>query len=271
MVQAGLAPDLASPKVAFAGLVLALGGLSLAPLAVFIVRRIFPGRSVFFARWGFSHVLTAIGATLVFSLAIRSFLQAFEWQLPQVLVEMLGSGVLFCGIGLLIVSFAQRLDPDGWRSLGLWPGRTARAVAAGCACYLLLLPAQWGMILLWPWTFETLGGSYEMQAVAQGIADLEGHFLWLAFLSATVILPFLEELIFRAFLQPLLVQNLGDVGGIVLTSILFAMLHGQSAFLPIFALSLLLGAIMLRTQRLLAAWVVHGLHNALSFSYLFAS
>ena len=46
------------------------------------------------------------------------------------------------------------------------------------------------------------------------------------------------------------------------------MLHDPSAFLPIFALSLLLGAIMLRTQRLLAVWVVHGLHNALSFSFV---
>jgi membrane protease YdiL (CAAX protease family) len=47
----------------------------------------------------------------------------------------------------------------------------------------------------------------------------------------------------------------------VLTSVLFAGLHGGSAFLPIFGLSLVLGALMLRTGRLASVAVVHALHN----------
>jgi membrane protease YdiL (CAAX protease family) len=43
----------------------------------------------------------------------------------------------------------------------------------------------------------------------------------------------------------------------------FAALHGTEGIVPIFALSLLLGAIMLRTQRLTAAWAVHAAYNAL--------
>jgi len=266
-----MALDLSSPGNALAGLVLAVGGLSLVPLVLFIARHVFPGRNVFFARWGFSHVLVVIGSALVLGAAASLVAGAREWPLPEVLVALLGSTAAFSGVALVIVAYAIRLDPAGWRSLGLWRGRGARAVAVGIVSYLLLYPAQLGLLMLWPWTFEALGGDYEMQEVALGIATLEGRNIWLALCLASLIVPFLEELIFRAFLQPLLVQNLGDAAGIVLTSILFAILHGPAAFLPIFALSLLLGAIMLRTQRLLAVWVVHGLHNALSFFLLFAA
>jgi membrane protease YdiL (CAAX protease family) len=265
-----MALDSPGPSGALAGLVLTVGGLSLVPLVIFLARHIFPGRNVFFARWGFSHVLVVVGAALVFGAAAGAVAGAREWPLPEVLVALLGSCAAFSGVALLIATFAIRLDPAGWRSLGLWRGRSARAVAVGLVSYALLYPAQLGLLLLWPWTYEALGGEYEMQAVAQGIAALDGRHIWMALCLASVIIPLLEELIFRAFLQPLLVQNLGNAAGIVLTSILFAILHGPAAFLPIFALSLLLGAIMLRTQRLLAVWVVHALHNALSFSFLFA-
>ena len=83
-----------------------------------------------------------------------------------------------------------------------------------------------------------------------------------------VVLPFFEELIFRGFLQPLLVQNLGDRGGVFLTSLVFALPHGDSAFLPIFGLALLLGSLKLRTQRLSAPFAVHALHNAIVFALL---
>ena len=81
-------------------------------------------------------------------------------------------------------------------------------------------------------------------------------------------MPLLEEVLFRGFLQPLLVQNFRDKGGIVLTSALFAVMHGTSAFLPIFGLSLILGAVMLRTQRLTAVWAIHALHNGLQVALL---
>jgi membrane protease YdiL (CAAX protease family) len=82
-------------------------------------------------------------------------------------------------------------------------------------------------------------------------------------LLATLVVPFFEELLFRGFLQPFLVQNFHDRGGVVLTSLFFAMLHGGSAFGPIFVLSLLLGGIALRTRRLWASWAVHAVHNGL--------
>jgi membrane protease YdiL (CAAX protease family) len=155
------------------------------------------------------------------------------------------------------------------RCLGLWPGRNGRAVLAGALAYALLLPAIIGTTAWWPWVFARLGGQYELQAIVLELAALRGAALAAAVVLAVLVVPLLEELLFRSFLQPLLVQNLGDRGGVAATSVVFAALHGPSAFLPLFALSLVLGFVMLRTQRLAAAWAVHALHNGLQLALLF--
>jgi len=45
-------------------------------------------------------------------------------------------------------------------------------------------------------------------------------------IAATTIGPVFEELIFRGFAQPLFIRSLGLVGGLVVTAIPFALLHG---------------------------------------------
>ena len=70
-------------------------------------------------------------------------------------------------------------------------------------------------------------------------------------------------------LQPLFVQNFREGGGIFLTSLAFAALHGAAAFLPVLALSLLLGVIYLRTRSLVAVGVVHAMHNSLVLTLFF--
>jgi membrane protease YdiL (CAAX protease family) len=58
---------------------------------------------------------------------------------------------------------------------------------------------------------------------------------------------------------------------VVATSAVFGLLHGPSASLPIFGLSLILGGVMLRTQRLLAPCLIHMLHNGLMVFLLLGS
>ena len=43
----------------------------------------------------------------------------------------------------------------------------------------------------------------------------------------------------------------------------------MAASVPIFGLSCLLGYVMLRSQRLLAAWAIHALHNGAQFLILY--
>jgi membrane protease YdiL (CAAX protease family) len=255
------AAEVVSPELARSGTVLAIGGLALAPFAIAISRALFPGRNVFFARWRFSHIVLAVIAAAASSAIFPVLFAPLEEHVAPILVHLAASALVL-GVGCAVaVACAARLDPSGVRSLGLWPGKNVRACAAGLASYILLLPALVGLEILWPWLLERLGGHFEPQEVAVELRTLSGNALLWAAVLAVVVQPLLEELFFRSFLQPLLVQNLGDRGGVALTAMFFAALHGDSAFLPIFALALLLGSLMLRTQRLSAVWLVHALHN----------
>ncbi len=246
---------------ALSGLVMLAGGLALTPLAVVLVRRLLPERRVFFARWRFSHVF----AVVVLSVAVTALTGMALFELPrppsELLVAQIATSAGLIAAALAIAALAARLDPAGVRCLGLEAGGQLRAVAAGVGAYLICLPALIGAMILWPWLYEALGGTFERQEIVGELVELGGWRLWSLLALAVVLQPFLEELFFRAFLQPLLVQNLGDRGGVALTSVLFAALHGGSAFLPILGLSLLLGALMLRGQRLSAVVALHALHN----------
>jgi len=259
--------ELASPAVALSGAVLLGVSAAIAPGVVALVRRIWPGRNVFFARWGFGHVIQALLVFLLAQVAIA--LVAPIEEIEDSILWLLGlSSLSFGCVVAFVLATARRLDPIGIASLGLRKGGNLRALFAGVAAYLLLLPAFFGAGLVWPWVLTLLGEPVEPQVFGElfgnaGTVELVGGIV-----LAVLVMPFFEELLYRGFLQPLLVQNFRDRGGLVLTSVLFALPHGASAFLPIFVLSLVLGGIMLRTQRLLAVWGLHALHNGLQLAIL---
>src|SRR6185436_1131332 len=108
------------------GLVLAVVALSLAPITILLARRLFPGRNVVFARWGFSHVM----GVLIFALVLGGLAHE-TWPLPKgemdVQAVLVRNAALMAAIVALIVRFAHKLDPESWRALGLWRGMHARA------------------------------------------------------------------------------------------------------------------------------------------------
>jgi membrane protease YdiL (CAAX protease family) len=258
-----------SAGMALFGLVWVLGGLALAPIAVVLARRIYPGRVVFFARWGFLHLLAVVlvGVGALFLAGVAAL--PLRWlELPDILTSLAVMALAMALVCAFIALLASRLDPDGVACLGFRRHGSGRAALAGFLGYVLLFPAVMGLGMLWPWLMGYLELEFEPQAVTVGILSLSGPELVIAALGAVIVIPLFEEIIFRGFLQPLLVQNLGDRGGLTLTSAIFAALHGASAFLPIFGLSLVIGAAMLRTQRLAAPWLVHATHNGLMLAML---
>lgn len=253
-------PEVGSLRVAITGAVLALVTLALLPPFWLVVRRIFPGRNVFFARWGFLDVVRVILIGMLASILAGPLCGWIETPLVRGLAAML---VIFGLMSAWCVRIAIRSEPSGARALGFEPGKFARACAAGIFLYIATLPGVFGLSLMAPWLVEIGGGVWEIQAMLPDFLELEGGAKVFAILSMVLLVPFFEELLFRGFLQPLLVQNLREPGGIVLTSLIFAVLHEGSMFLPIFGLSLVLGVIKLRTQRVLASWCVHATHNAI--------
>jgi membrane protease YdiL (CAAX protease family) len=138
----------------------------------------------------------------------------------------------------------------------------------GLLAYFVSLPGLLGLMQMTPWIMSRLGIEFETPAYAELFSSVSGPRLVGLLLLAVVVQPFFEELLFRGFLQPVLVARTGPAIGIGLTSALFASMHGVH-FLPIFGFSILLGGLGYRTRRLAACVGVHALHNALELSRLF--
>lgn len=94
----------------------------------------------------------------------------------------------------------------------------------------------------------------------------EKQSLWPYTIVIMAILPAVgEELVFRGALQNLLIRKFGSTQGIVLTALIFTLIHRQFYnILPMFVLALLLGYVYYLTGSLLTTIAMHLLNNALS-------
>jgi membrane protease YdiL (CAAX protease family) len=254
---------------AVVGLALVAATLAVAPWILALARRLFPGRNVAFARWGFSHVAVLV-ALVVLSSAVAAAVVLPGEDEPGLLTQLWVQCFVNGGAVLFVGFVAERRSPDGVRSLGLPRGRHLRALGTGLGVYLLTLPALSGLGAAWPFALEALGAEPRPQEWLALFSEARGVELAVAAALAVLVVPLFEEVLFRAFLQPLLVQNFSEKGGVLLTALVFAWLHGQESFLPIFGLSIVLGGLMLRTQRLACVYGVHAFHNALTLAMTLA-
>ena len=84
--------------------------------------------------------------------------------------------------------------------------------------------------------------------------------------------PVFEELLFRGFVLPLLVRDLGVVAGVIATAVPFALLHGPQYswqwqhVVLITVVGCTLGAVRYATRSTLASTVLHVAYNATLFA-----
>lgn len=83
---------------------------------------------------------------------------------------------------------------------------------------------------------------------------------WLV-LSAVVVAPLKEELLFRAMLQDGLARRIGSTAAIGITSVLFCLVHGFPDALALLPLALILGYVYDRRQSVLSVVLIHALFN----------
>lgn len=82
-------------------------------------------------------------------------------------------------------------------------------------------------------------------------------------LSVVVVGTLAEELTYRAGILQLTRKHLGNIGAVILSSLLFAVVHGNLyQMIPAFILGLALGYLYLRTEDLRLCWAAHVVNNA---------
>jgi len=171
--------------------------------------------------------------------------------------------------GLLTGVFFLRMRKariDVPQALGLDSPFMLREMIAGLVGYCMSLPLVAIAGLLTHALYVHFDWEIVPQPLLEEFASVSGWMNWVTlFLLVGFIGPLLEEVVFRGFLFTWLRQRLGIHGGLWVQAVVFALIHQHGAgFLPLLALSLVLGLAYVYTQRFMVCVWIHAYFNMMT-------
>jgi membrane protease YdiL (CAAX protease family) len=212
--------------------------------------------------WGFAELLLACAVFLaalatVISVATRYLHAPPESGLWSVLEEAAAYSVLFIAIKIMFARHGKRmLEALGWTKTG--PFTPLSLVAIGMGLSFIVVALQYALL------------TPEVETPFDKLLDDPASRVAVALFGITLG-PMVEELLFRGFLQPVLVGGIGVFPGILLTSVLFGALHltqnadlWQSGLLIAFV-GFVLGTVRHISGSTKASTIVHIAYNSLPF------
>ncbi len=218
----------------------------------------------------------AIGVCLclAFGIMVSAMVRAPELGLRTANADFLAfaAGTLFLHGGTFVAA-SQLLRRQGvsWRQfLGFDHARWPRHVLFGLGAGLAAVPVLLLLNKLCYLGLQALGHEPVQQITVQILQDLQGWLRCSAFgISAIVLAPIAEEIIFRGVLYPLLRQRNHPQIALLASSLLFALIHSNvMTFLPLFLFALALVWLVERTDALIASITAHAVFNAVNFLLL---
>ena len=174
------------------------------------------------------------------------------------------------GIILLLAFITRRYGRVAFRALGFRSGGVAPDLARGFFLALLIYPLIVFLMHTVILIFAAFGLPVEAQGVVEYIAaETSPIFLALACFTAIICAPLIEETLFRGLLLQGFKRDLGRLAAILISSALFALVHGSWVVMPaIFALGVVLGYVYERTDGLWASMAFHATFNAVNIAFL---
>lgn len=210
--------------------------------------------------WSSARLLAWAGACLLGDTAVQSAVYALTADL---FLPVAAGGLLGIVLPTWFIARAQgnglardfgfdrpRADILLWTAVAVAGSMAPTAMLAALSSRIRPVPPEW----------ETLFASH----LPHTLPATAG-----AFLAVMVAVPPAEELLFRGILQRLAARRWGDVAGIVVGALLFAIVHLEPWYLlGLFGVGLLLGYVWAVTRSLTACAVAHGLHNATALALM---
>ncbi len=186
--------------------------------------------------------------------------------------------IFLIGYCFLIEKKARRFIFCGESQITL--KRFFKSIGMGALSWLIAYPLVLLVSFLLGLVIQAFWGEIEFQqlAVKQLRKVMQYPLLFsVMVLFVTLIVPFMEELLFRGFLQSYLTRRIGRIGSICTTAAVFALVHfsisqgvGNIQLIgSLFVLALFLGWVYEREKTLIAPIAMHGVFNALSVALLF--
>lgn len=204
-------------------------------------------------------------------LALILMLAASDLMVQFLVLGLGGSGFAAVLVGSVAGVLAplywigRRLGPSFGADLGLIPPRPGILLASAFMAVAALLPvsqlAELSLRLLPPGEEWILRANADIPRTGPEIA--------LAFVTAVLVVPVVEEILFRGLIQRWVASFLGPGQAVYYAAALFALAHLQLwLFLGLLGVGLVLGFIFRATGSVIACAVAHALHNALSLGLM---
>lgn len=221
--------------------------------------------------WSYTDVALFIGLSIPCLLLgvglVRGVAALFRLHPHLQITEPLIGQFVGYGFMLLVLKLIFRLQYDRpmWRSLGWNPLRLPPLIIVIAGLLTAFAVSFFGAVL------QTPNVSNPMTRMMED----RGSVILLAIFGITLG-PLFEELVFRGFLQPLLVRSAGAIGGVLLAAVPFGLLHFQeygNSWRHVVLITLAgasFGWMRHRTGSTRSAVLMHASYNALFFFALMA-
>jgi membrane protease YdiL (CAAX protease family) len=216
------------------------------------------------AFWGYADLLLVFSAWFVAIVTIGALMP----RSPRAAAALAGSAASYAAPFLLMVGiFRLQYKRPFWQSVGWAPIAQRPLLVAGAGWMAALTVNALAYLIRTPNTTNPLTELMQQDRTAMILIGLFGVTLG----------PLAEELIFRGFLQPLLVRTTGVAAGIALAAIPFGLLHfseyGNSwrHALLISGAGAAFGWMRHYTRSTKASTLMHSAYNVLFFAALWAS
>ena len=196
-----------------------------------------------------------------------SGLNVAEYSIRYQALYIFVTYLLMAAGGLLVLYFSIKPFfplPKDWFHFNLasnWP-------LWGFGGYLVAVPLVILISLINQQFWQGQGGSNPLLFLALQAQDRVA--LVIFFLTACIVAPIFEEIIFRGFLLSSLTRYMPVWGAIFLSSLIFALAHlSLSEVLPLTMLALVLAIVYTRSRNLLSSILLHSLYNSGTLLSLF--
>jgi membrane protease YdiL (CAAX protease family) len=213
--------------------------------------------------WGYTDLLLMIGFTAAAFMVVAIITAGLMALVPGakkdlalwgLLLQMVFYGLVYLGFRFTLGVRHGRpvLESLGWRRTGFKP---VIAVVGGISLAFLV---------------AVIAGLLHTPQVPTPIDLFSSSWMTIALFAvfAALIAPFTEELFFRGFLQPLFSRTFGVAAGILITAILFGVLHApeyswawQYALAVGFA-GAVFGWVRARANSIIPSTIMHGCYNS---------
>jgi len=231
-----------------------------------------PHLSIKWSVWDiFKLVIIFVFLGYLFHMFESSFFSFLSLKEIPAFMPLLNTGLIDLVLLGFIFYFVRVKYKQKIAALGLTLKKVSKNIFMAIAGYLAFLPLLFVLMLI----LIAISAVFDYQPPPQLLFKvfLEERRLWLLIYSTlTVVLlgPIVEEVFFRGFAYNALKKKWGRSCAMILTSVVFAALHGNLiGFLPITLLGLLLVYMYEKTGSLIPSITIHILHNSLMVSFLF--